>query len=269
MDYLGSGARSTIWRVRDCRDNSIYALKRIVREKGDDGRFFGQATNEFEIARRFDHPAIRKCYRLNRRRWFFSVSELHLLMEFCPGSSVQATRPKQVLSVLEIFLGVAQALAHMHARGFIHADMKPNNIIVGDDGAVKIIDFGQSCALGTIKQRIQGTPDFIAPEQVLLRPLDARTDIFNFGAALYWALTGIPIPTLLPKMTNQVMMATDLRLRPVEEINPEVPAGLSKLVADCIEMEQSRRPSSVRELIGRLELIAHTCRRNAPGAEKT
>ena len=80
--------------------------------------------------------------------------------------------------VVRIFQAVASAMGHMHSMGFIHADMKPNNIIVGSkNGAVKVIDFGQSCSIGTRKARIQGTPDFIAPEQVKLRPLDARTDV--------------------------------------------------------------------------------------------
>ena len=63
-------------------------------------------------------------------------------------------------------------------------------------GEVKVIDFGQSCRIGTVKERIQGTPDYIAPEQVARRPITSQTDVFNLGATLYWALTGQDIPTL-------------------------------------------------------------------------
>ena len=64
---------------------------------------------------------------------------------------------------------------------------------------LKIIDLGQSCKLGAIKSRIQGTPDYIAPEQVLRKHISHRTDIFNLGATMYWALTGKNVPTLIPK----------------------------------------------------------------------
>ena len=127
------------------------------------------------------------------KRWL-SLKEIHLVMEFCEGKSVQENRPQSVEQVVQIFSKVAGGLAHMNSRGYVHADTKPNNIIVAADGEVKIIDLGQSCHMGTIKQRIQGTPDFIAPEQVRRLPLDARTDIYNFGASLYWGLSGQAIP---------------------------------------------------------------------------
>ncbi|MFW6133825.1 MAG: protein kinase domain-containing protein, partial [Planctomycetota bacterium] len=169
-------------------------------------------------------------------------------------------------TTVAIFEHVAAALAYMNAAGFVHADTKPNNILVAPDGTVKVIDFGQSCAVGTVKRRIQGTPDYIAPEQVTRRPLDGRTDVFNFGAALYWTLTGQAIPTVLPHQ-NGLRFKADLAARPADELNPEVPAALSKLVADCIELEPSRRIASMKDVAARLGLIAHKLRRDADAAE--
>lgn len=151
MDYLGSGARSTIWRVRERTRNRYCALKRVTRQPGDDNRFFEQAINEFEIARQFDHPSIRQYYELRRIRRWLQVTELHLFMELSEGASCQAKRPEEVGEAIRIFRAVAEGLAHMHGRGFLHGDMKPNNIIVAPDGTVKLIDFGQSCHLGTVK----------------------------------------------------------------------------------------------------------------------
>ncbi len=265
VEYLGKGARSTIWRVRERNRNRHYALKRVYKLEGDDDRYFQQAINEFHIARQFDHPALRKYYRLRRIRRWFRTSELHLFMELCEGQSCQAERPVEIDEIMRIFLQVADALVHMHARGYIHADIKPNNIIVARDGTVKIIDFGQSCPVGTIKERIQGTPDFIAPEQVYCRPLDVRTDVFNFGASLYWTLTGKAIPTVLPKNASGVQLRDDLRFSPPEEINPHVPLALSRLVVDCIELNPTRRPKSMKEVLGRLDLIAHSLHRSSDG----
>jgi serine/threonine-protein kinase len=154
----------------------------------------------------------------------------------------------------------------MNAKGFVHSDMKPNNIVLSPEGVVKVIDMGQSCPLGTIKARIQGTPDYIAPEQVHRRPLDARTDVYNFGAALYWVLTGKPIPTALPQRGSMTMNA-DLSIVPPENINNQVPASLNKLVMDCIETQPKNRPNSMNDVASRLSLIGHTLRKNGQAGQ--
>ena len=135
-------------------------------------------------------------------------------------------------------------------------------IWLADDGrTVKIIDLGQSCRVGIIKKRIQGTPDFIAPEQVHRQPLDSRTDVFNFGASLYWSLTGQAIPTVLPKK-GEVTLKIDLIVTPPEQLNPNVPSGLSKLINDCIEVSPARRPQSMKEVRSRIEMVRSTLTRS-------
>ena len=254
MQYLGSGARSTIWQIRDCRTGEMFALKRVAKRQVSDARFLEQAENEYEVAQQFEHDGIRRIFKIRRVKRWLSIREIHLFMEFCQGRTIQEARPQQIERVVEIFHQVAEALAHINARGYVHADMKPNNILVGDDGKVKIIDLGQSCPTGTVKQRIQGTPDFIAPEQVARRPLDSRTDVYNFGAALYWTLTGRPIPTVLPKKAG-VQQIGDLSVTPPEEINPQVPQSLSRLVLDCIQLRPGNRPTSMAQVGSRLNLI--------------
>ncbi len=261
VQFLGSGARSTIWHIRDIDTNESFALKRVVRRQSDDDKFLAQATNEYEVGSQLDHPGVRHIYRIKRVKRWLSLREIHLIMELCEGKSVQEARPEDIQEVLRIFVEVAAAVGYMNAMGFVHADMKPNNIVLAPDGKVKVIDLGQSCPLGTIKERIQGTPDFIAPEQVQRRPLDARTDVFNFGASLYWTLTGKPIPTILPKK-GSVTMLKDLHVKPPEQLNAEVPPSLSKLVMDCVEMHPPNRPTSMGELGKRLDLIAHAIKRN-------
>jgi serine/threonine protein kinase len=260
MQYLGSGARSTIWQVRDVRTNELFALKRVVKNCRADARFVEQAVNEYNVAAALDHPAIRKIYKLRRIKRWFRLKEVRMLMELCGGQTVQEKRPTLVAEVVRVFVEVAAGLEHMNLRGYVHADMKPNNILVAPDGRVKIIDLGQSCRLGAVKERIQGTPDFIAPEQVLRRPLDARTDVFNFGAALYWALTGRPIPTVMPSKSGQ-SFTTDVLVPPPEQFNPEVPPPLSKLVTDCIEPQPSRRPAGMGEVGSRAAMILRGLKR--------
>ncbi len=257
VQFLGSGARSTIWQVRDRQTSQYFALKRVVKKHLADQRFLEQAINEYVVAGKLEHPVIRKIYRMRKVKEWLRLREIHLVMELCGGTTVQASRPTSIPQIMAIFREVASALAYMNGRGFIHADMKPNNILVADDGTVKIIDLGQSCPLGTTKQRIQGTPDFIAPEQVYRRPLDGRTDVFNFAAALYWTLTGQAIPTILPKRGG-MQLVSDLGVIPPQELNGEVPLPLSRLVTDCVRINPAQRPASMNDVISRLDLIAHT-----------
>ncbi len=96
--------------------------------------------------------------------------------------------PAKMTHLLDCFIQTAHALQSLHAGGFIHCDLKPANILRSITGETKVIDLGQACVIGARKPRIQGTPDFIAPEQVKCEPLSPRTDVFNFGATLYWSL---------------------------------------------------------------------------------
>ncbi len=254
IQFLGSGARSTIWEVRNIATDEVFALKRVVKRTSEDTRFLDQAINEYEIGSQFNHPAVRKILSLQRVRRWLSLAEIRVVMEYVRGQSVQQSRPASMPEAMRIFLEVGSALCHMNAKGFVHADTKPNNIIVSTEGTVKVIDFGQSCPIGTIKARIQGTPDFISPEQVHRRPLDGRTDVFNFGATLYWTLAGRPIPTVLPK-EGSLTLNSGQRIPPVEQFNPNVPKSLSVLITDCIELNPVQRPTSMNEVVSRLTLI--------------
>ncbi|MFP4105491.1 MAG: serine/threonine-protein kinase [Phycisphaerae bacterium] len=257
VQLLGSGARSTIWQVKNRADGEFAALKRVVKRQSTDQRFLEQAFNEYEIGRDLDHPNIRRIYELRRIKKWFAVKEIHLLMEYCEGHTLQDKRPKDVVTAARIFVKVGEALTYMNSQGIVHADMKPNNIVITPAGEVKVIDLGQSCPVGTVKKRVQGTPDFIAPEQVHRRPLDSRTDVFNFGASLYWTLTGRAIPTILPKKGAVTLMA-EQSLTPPENHNPDVGAPLSKLVMDCVEPQPPHRPKSMKDVLARLTLITRS-----------
>ena len=260
VQLLGNGARSTIWQVRHISTGKFYALKRVVKRERSDFRFIEQVETEYANSHKLNHPNLRKVHNLKRIRRWLAISEIQLMMEYCSGETIQNARPQSIPRIVEIFSTVASVLDHMNSRGIIHADTKPNNILIGDDGEIKVIDLGHSCDVGTVKDRIQGTPDFIAPEQVQRRPLDYRTDIFNFGASLYWALTGRAIPSALPQ-TDSIRMKREHVLHPIAELNPGVPQALIKLVEDCIEPIPANRPGSMKDIISRLGLVTLTLNR--------
>ncbi len=265
ISCLGYGARSTIYAVSEKATKQVYALKRVIRKSADDDRFLEQAEQEFNIASQFDHPALRKSIRKIRKRKLLKTMELFLLMEFVDGISLDSQRPGKLTHLIKVFIQAAQGLAAMHRLGFVHADIKPNNILVNDDLKVKIIDFGQSCAIGTVKSRIQGTPDYIAPEQVGRGPLTPATDIFNYGATLYWCTTDHHIPTLIPKKNkNGIPVETRTEAQAPHEINPNIPVPLSRLIMDCIQKLPPHRPADFSAVIPRLELALSLAGKDSP-----
>ncbi len=250
---LGYGARSTIYAVKDGQGAS-FALKRVTRRSGEDARFLTQAIHEHEIASHFDHPNLRRTHKIIRQRKMFRVSEVLVLMELVEGYSLEQHQPKDLGELCGVMKQVASALGAMHEQGYVHADIKPNNIMVTRDGSVKLIDFGQSCRAGIAKERIQGTPDYIAPEQVKRRPLSPATDAFNLGATLYWLLTDKHVPTLIPRGTAGVTYRDQQQPTPPREQNPDVPPALSSLVMSCIQADPLSRPQSMGEVLNRLDL---------------
>lgn len=266
MQELGQGAASVIYLVRDPRTHQIWALKHVHRADAKDDRFLQQAIYESEVAAQLDHPAIRKIERcIKRRHMLVNLTDVFLVMEMLDGISMDRKPPKNLDDAISIFIQVADAMQHMHTRGFVHADMKPNNILLvptREGPAAKIIDLGQSCTINTIKPRIQGTPDYIAPEQVHRRPITPKTDVYNLGATMYWTLTARNIPTALPKGDSLVSKLDDHlieRAVPASSINPGVPQRLSDLIMMCIEVDPAQRPD-MQFVMDRLKLIRGSSR---------
>lgn len=254
---LGSGARTTIYLAVDEENRQTVALKRAVLETPEDTRIFEQMESEYKVARQIDHPSVRKCYKVLRVRKLLRTQELLLTMEYFNGMSLEEEHRLSLGDVLLVFRMVGVGLNAMHEKGFVHCDIKPNNILFSREGGVKIIDLGQSCRIGEIKKRIQGTPDYIAPEQVRREHISHRTDIFNLGATMYWALTGRNVPTLIPKKNEFgiSVMVEPGDFKSPNQVYHKIPAELSDLVMECVKDKPSDRPSSMSEIIGRLDIL--------------
>jgi len=260
LERLGEGAKSTIYRVVDPTTQRVFALKHVVRSIQKDIRFIEQMETEFQISRQFNHPNLRRTFDLKiQKRMLMKIAEAFLLMEYVEGQTLDLRPPRSTLEIIDTFLQVAQGIKAMHAMGYVHCDMKPNNVLRNDTGEVKVIDFGQSCPIGTVKERIQGTPDFIAPEQVNRKPVTNQTDIYNLGATIYWCLTAKHVPTVYTvtkKGENSFLLEN--RIETPQDLNPKVPLALSNLVMDCISVRPAKRPADMESVITRLELARHT-----------
>lgn len=264
LEVLGRGAGSTIYRARDSQTGRIVALKHVQRVKPKDIRFVEQMETEYEVSRAFSHPNLRRAMMLKvNKSLLLKVVDAVLVLEYFDGRPLERSLPSNLRDVIDTFIQAAEGLQAMHRMGFAHCDIKPNNLLRSDSGHVKIIDFGQACRIGTIKERIQGTPDYIAPEQVTRQPISEATDVFNLGATLYWAVTGKHIPTAYhAKRKGENSFLVDSMFKTATELNPEVPKPVSEAIMQCVANKQSARPQSMDELIRKLELGRHVLKRD-------
>jgi serine/threonine-protein kinase len=259
LDLIGHGAGSTIYCVSHPATKQLYALKHVVRKREKDGRFIEQLQAEFEVGSKVSNPHLRRSVDfqvthtgLLRR----TPVEAMLVLELFDGTSLEQHTPRDLAQIVNAFAQTAQGLHALHQLGYVHCDLKPNNILRDPvTGAVKVIDLGQAAKAGTAKQRVQGTPDFMAPEQVKLQPVTVRTDVYNFGATLYFCLAGKRLPTLFTIKRGDNSFLVDQQLPSPKDLNPLIPEQLSNLVVECVRTNPAKRPGDMSDLARKLEVI--------------
>ncbi|MAH66324.1 MAG: serine/threonine protein kinase [Phycisphaerae bacterium] len=255
---LGEGAGSTIYRIRDPRSGTEYAIKHVVKRSDKDQRFIDQVVGEHRVGTSIEHESIRRIGRLFRKRRRFRIAEVGLVMECVDAPSLDTVQNLSLLDRIRIFIRLAEGLKAMHDAGYVHTDMKPTNVLV-DGTDVRIIDLGQACEIGTTKDRIQGTPGYIAPEQAHRRRITERTDVYNLGATMYWSVSGRLIPTALPPKGGETEISAgplgpDRIAMPIPlvELVPGTPPELAELVQDCVRVSRGDRPATMIPVIDRL-----------------
>lgn len=260
ISRIGRGAGAIISVALDRANGRQVAIKHVVRRGAEDDRFIAQAEAEYAVAHKLNHPYLRRCYDIVRVRKWLKTRELFLIMEYVEGERLEDQRPEELGAIVRIFRQVAEGLQAMHQHGYAHADIKPNNILLTPDEGLKIIDFGQSCTLGYTKDRVQGTPDYIAPEQVQRREIDQRTDVYNLGATMYWVMTGKwyrTMVTVAPPGATRIALESQRGNDPPHELNPRIPLPLSKIVLNCCETAKEHRFRDMRAVLSRLDVVQH------------
>lgn len=256
LGQLGTGAGSAIMKIRRKSDHRVYALKVIKVQSADDRKFVDQIKHEFEVAQELNHANLVKVFELDITKTLFGyTSGAKLLLEFVDGQPLDLCKDLPLLRQLKIFRKVAEGLAYMHSKGFFHADIKPDNVLVTATGNVKIIDFGLAWKRGVPKNRVQGTMDYLAPEQAKEKIVNERTDIFNFGATLYRVLVGKPIPAQFLERGMSKLGRVDDLVKPLRDSLPNLPQEVDDLVRQCIRYRADERPSSMREVHNRLVVV--------------
>jgi serine/threonine-protein kinase len=251
VNELGAGAGSKIFLISDkTAGGKRYALKVVRKQEPEDEIYIQQARTEYEAAQKLNHPAIARVYDFRQRKSWFKVTGCELLMEYVDGKSLDEVEAPELGQLVLIFLQVASALSHMHRRGVFHGDLKPHNIMLTKTGQVKLIDFGTAWVRGQDKNRVQGTPQYMAPEQAIEREVNDKTDIYNLGATMYRMFTGRFVQQGIPKPGEERKVTIP------NKINPRIPEGLNTLIVACLQSDPSKRPAGVFEIRDQLSKIA-------------
>ena len=272
LGRLGAGGMGEVFLAYDDRLDRRVAIKRIRPDSGATPERRERFRREARMAAGLSHPAIVQVYDI------LQEGDLdHIVMEHVEGESLREMverGPLEVRKVLDLARELADGLDAAHRQGIVHRDLKTENVLVTPFGRPKITDFGIAKRLLagegeeslTGADVVVGTCRSMSPEQARGEPVDHRTDLFAFGVLLYEALTGTS-PFAAENRLATLHRVIHARQRPVREIEPEVPAELSRLVDDLLEKEPDRRPQSagqVRREIDRLALA--TANRHGDGA---
>lgn len=251
LGTLGQGAHSTILHVRCSNDSRQYALKVVPIEDKEQHKFLVQAQHEFRVAQMLDHKNLIKIYALEAPRdWLFRIRKVHLLIEYVNGQTLDTVKKLSLPRLAQIFEKIASAMVHMHRRGVYHADLKPNNVMLSRTGDVKIIDYGLAWIKGEPKDRVQGTPEYMAPEQARQSTVNEGTDIYNFGATMYRLVTFRLPPTPVTSTDGLPMDAKTFQklLKPVQELSPQAPVALCNLIHQCLAFSPQQRPERMTDV---------------------
>jgi serine/threonine protein kinase len=277
LEKLGAGGMGEIYKARDSRLNRMVAVKVLAPGRTRDPERRRRFIQEAQAASALNHPNIITIHDI-----LPEGDTQYMVMEHVSGQTLHqliAGGRLPVAQALLISTQMANALAAAHAAGIIHRDLKPANVMIASSGLVKILDFGlaklmdptpgmrsngnesssddgvtMTAAPLTVEGSIMGTVNYMSPEQAEGLKVDARSDIFSFGAVLYEMVTGqrafdgdSGISTLSAVLRDEV--------KPIGEIAPEVPAELDAIIARCLRKNPAERWQSITEVAAALKSL--------------
>lgn len=260
IETLGSGAHSSILHIRREKDSREYALKLVNIDSKEDMKFLEQAKHEFRVGQMLNHPNLVKVFAFETEGgWFSGPKKGMLLIEYVPGQTMDKLPLLRMAKLLRIFERIADGLTHMHKQGVFHADLKPNNLIYDRGTRVKVLDFGLSWIKGEPKNRVQGTPEYMAPETVEHKMINERSDMYNFGVTMYRLVTLQLPPCWVSTGQGSLPMTSKMfleQLKPVRSLNPLVPEPLAELIHQCLQPSGTKRPERMSQIQGTLDQLA-------------
>jgi serine/threonine protein kinase len=272
LSPLGAGGMGEVYRARDPRLGRDVAIKVLPADRMADESRRKRFIREARAASALNHPNIVTVHEVD------SVDGIDfIVMEFLAGQTLSNAIPRQGMrldQLLRVAIPIADALARAHAAGIVHRDLKPANVMVSAEGTVKVLDFGLAKLVssrggpeseteagddgerGTLSQpgAVAGTIGYMSPEQAAGGEVDARSDVFSFGALLYEMATGRR--AFAGSSTAEVLAALmKEQPKPPSEVVPDLPRELDRVIQRCLQKEPGRRYQHTLDLKLELEQI--------------
>ncbi|MEA1950799.1 MAG: serine/threonine-protein kinase, partial [Planctomycetota bacterium] len=239
MDLLGRGGMGSVFLARHRTMKRRVALKVVSKQVGKDPASLERFLAEARLIASLDHPNIVQAYDVDKES-----DRFYIVMEYIEGQDLDVLVQEHGLfgfeEVADCIRQAADGLAHAHGRKMIHCDIKPSNLLLSDQGVIKILDMGMARLAGSgedsgeqVDHKVLGTVDYMSPEQAMNGPdFDHRADIYSLGCTLYFLLTGRP-PFDGGSLTQRIVKHQTQPPPDILEAHPDTP---KELVEICMKM---------------------------------
>lgn len=254
-ELIGVGGMANVYHCYDSIDDREVAIKILKDEFLDNEDFIRRFKNESKAIAVLNHPNIVRVYDVS-----FGDMIQYIVMEYIDGITLKEYIEMQKVldwkETLHLTTQILKALQHAHENGIVHRDIKPQNIMLLQDGTIKVTDFGiarfSSNATRTMTEQAIGSVHYIAPEQARGDKTDGKTDIYSVGVMMYEMLTG-RLPFDADSAVSVALMQLQTQAKRPRQINPDIPAGLEEITIKAMQKNPDSRYHSAVEMLSDIE----------------